>query len=60
MLTGDRQPNASVVAVATTEVENGKRRLGCPQTSLLVQVFSVQNKPDLCLGSCCYCIVAGC
>ena len=47
----DRQPNASVVAIATTtDVENGKRRRSCPH--LFVQVYRVQNIPDTCLGSC--------
>ena len=66
MLTGDREPNASVVAVATPDVENGKRRRSCPQISLFVQVFSVQNIPDTCSVSCLSvwltvsrCVVAG-
>ena len=52
MLTGNRQPNASVVIVATTDVENGKRRRSCPQICLFVQVFSGQNIPDTCSGCC--------
>ena len=38
--------------VATTNVENRKRRCSCPLTCLFIQVFSVQNIPDTCLGSC--------
>ena len=52
MLTGDRQPNASVVTVATTDVENGKRGRSCPQICLFVQVFSGQNTPDTCTPAC--------
>lgn len=52
MLIGDREPNASVVAVTTPDVENGKRRRSCPQICLFVQVFSVQNIPDMCWVSC--------
>ena len=43
MLTGDRQPNASVVTVATADVENRKIRRSCPQICLFAQVFSGQN-----------------
>ena len=57
---GDREPNASVVAVATPDVENGKRRRSCPQISLFVQVFSVQNIPDTCSVSCLSKCVADC
>ena len=52
MLTGDRAPNASVVTVVRTDVENGKRRCSCPLICLIVQVFSVQNIPDTCSGCC--------
>ena len=68
MLTGDRELNASVVAVATTDVENRKRRRSCPRLCLFVQLFSVQNIPDKCSVSCLskcgltlsHCVVAGC
>ena len=52
MLTDDRESNALVVTLVTTDVENGKRRRSCPLNCLFVQVFSVQNIPDTCSGCC--------
>ena len=55
MLTGDREPNASVVAVATPDVENGKRRRSCSRLSLFLFRFS-----DTCSASCLSKCVADC